>query len=91
MPVLRQASADHEKKLLHADADPLRALGPAFETHPAELEGDAAVERDDDPVGAGVRDAGHERAQGRRGRREDPRVVQRLAVEATALGQRVDR
>lgn len=35
---LRQASADHEEKLFHADADPLRALGPAFETHPAELE-----------------------------------------------------
>lgn len=28
----------HEQKLLHADADPLRALGPAHETHPVELQ-----------------------------------------------------
>lgn len=39
----------HDARLLHADADPLRALGPASETHPAELE--AAMERLD---GAGV-------------------------------------
>lgn len=49
LPTLGQAWADREKKLLHADADPLRALGPAYETHPAELE--AAMERLD---GAGV-------------------------------------
>lgn len=48
-PALRQGAADHERKLLHADADPLRALGPAFETHPAEFQ--AAMERLD---GAGV-------------------------------------
>ena len=36
-------------RFLHADADPLRALGPASETHPAELE--AAMEMLD---GAGV-------------------------------------
>jgi hypothetical protein len=33
-----EASDDSENKLLHADADPLRAFGPASETHPAELE-----------------------------------------------------
>jgi hypothetical protein len=49
LPALRQAWADHEKKLLHADADPLRVLGPAYETHPAELQ--AAMVR---LVGAGV-------------------------------------
>lgn len=38
-----------DARFLHADADPLRALGPASETHPAELE--AALERLD---GAGV-------------------------------------
>jgi hypothetical protein len=38
-----------DARFLHADADPLRALGPASETHPAELE--AAMERLD---GAGV-------------------------------------
>lgn len=38
LPALQEASADHEEKLFHADADPLRVLGPAFETHPAELE-----------------------------------------------------
>jgi hypothetical protein len=32
-----------DARFLHADADPLRALGPASETHPAELE--AAMER----------------------------------------------
>jgi hypothetical protein len=37
-PALRQARADHEKTLLHADADPLRAFGSAFETHPAEFQ-----------------------------------------------------
>ena len=46
LPELRQGSADHEKKMLHADADPLRELGPAFETHPTELQ--AAMERLDD-------------------------------------------
>lgn len=49
LPGLRQVSADHKKELLHADADPLRAFGPALETHPAEL--DAAMARLD---GAGV-------------------------------------
>lgn len=34
----RPASADHETKLLHADADPLRTFGPASETHPDELQ-----------------------------------------------------
>lgn len=46
LPTLGQAWADHEKELLHADADPLRAFGPAYETHPAELQ--AAMERLDD-------------------------------------------
>jgi hypothetical protein len=46
LPAPVQASADSEKKLLHADADPLRAFGPASETHPAEL--DAAMRRLDD-------------------------------------------
>lgn len=49
LPTSLQASADHEKNLLHADADPLRSLGPAFETHPAEHQ--AAMARLD---GAGV-------------------------------------
>jgi hypothetical protein len=49
LPAPVQAWADSEKKLLHADADPLRAFGPASETHPAEL--DAAMRRLD---GAGV-------------------------------------
>ena len=49
LPAPVQASADAGKKLLHADADPLRAFGPASETHPAEL--DAAMRRLD---GAGV-------------------------------------
>jgi hypothetical protein len=49
LPAPVQASADSEKKLLHADADPLRAFGPASETHPAEL--DAAMRWLD---GAGV-------------------------------------
>lgn len=35
---LRQAGPGHEQSLLHADADPLRAFGPASETHPAELQ-----------------------------------------------------
>jgi hypothetical protein len=48
-PVAAQASMDSETKLLHADADPLRALGTASETHPAELE--SAMARLD---GAGV-------------------------------------
>jgi hypothetical protein len=39
----------HEARFEHADADPLRSLGSASETHPAELE--AAMERLD---GAGV-------------------------------------
>jgi hypothetical protein len=38
LPALRQGWADHDKTLLHADADPLRAFGPASETHPAELQ-----------------------------------------------------
>ena len=38
LQALRQAWADHEKTLLHADADPLRAFGPASETHPAEFQ-----------------------------------------------------
>jgi hypothetical protein len=33
-----EASENSDTKLLHADADPLRAFGPASETHPAELE-----------------------------------------------------
>lgn len=37
-PALVEASENSETKLLHADADPLRAFGPASETHPAELE-----------------------------------------------------
>jgi hypothetical protein len=41
--------ATDDARFLHADADPLRALGPASETHPAEFE--AAMERLD---GAGV-------------------------------------
>lgn len=49
LPPWRQAWSDHEERLLHADADPLRALGSAFETHPAELQ--AAMARLD---GAGV-------------------------------------
>jgi hypothetical protein len=49
LPAPVQASADSDKKLLHADADPLRAFGPASETHPAEL--DATMRRLD---GAGV-------------------------------------
>jgi hypothetical protein len=28
----------HEQKFLHADADPLRTLGPSHETHPVELQ-----------------------------------------------------
>jgi hypothetical protein len=44
-----EASDNSEYKLLHADADPLRAFGPASETHPAELE--AAMSRLD---GAGA-------------------------------------
>jgi hypothetical protein len=46
LPTLGQAWADHEKELLHANADPLRAFGPAYETHPAELQ--AAMARLDD-------------------------------------------
>ena len=38
LPALQQAGPDHEKALLHPDADPLRAFGPASETHPAELQ-----------------------------------------------------
>jgi hypothetical protein len=49
LPALVQAPVVSEKKFLHADADPLRALGPASETHPAEVE--AAMARLD---GAGV-------------------------------------
>jgi hypothetical protein len=49
LPALVEASENSETKLLHADADPLRAFGPASETHPAELE--AAVARLD---GAGA-------------------------------------
>ena len=37
-PASGHSSADHAERLFHADADPLRALGPALETHPAELE-----------------------------------------------------
>ena len=44
-----EASENSEITLLHADADPLRAFGPASETHPAELE--AAMARLD---GAGA-------------------------------------
>ena len=33
-----EASDNSGCKFLHADADPLRAFGPASETHPAELE-----------------------------------------------------
>lgn len=49
LPTLVEASENSEFKLLHADADPLRAFGPASETHPAELE--AAMARLD---GAGA-------------------------------------
>jgi hypothetical protein len=35
---LRKTLVQHEQKLLHADADPLRAFGPAHETHPVELQ-----------------------------------------------------
>jgi len=38
LPASPQSWADHETKLLHPDADPLRAFGPAFETHPGELQ-----------------------------------------------------
>lgn len=38
LSALSRDSAGPEKKLLHADADPLRAFGPASETHPAELQ-----------------------------------------------------
>jgi hypothetical protein len=38
-----KTSENSETKLLHADADPLRAFGPASETHPAEFE--AAMSR----------------------------------------------
>jgi hypothetical protein len=51
LPASMYASADSEKKLLHADADPLRAFSPASETHPAEL--DTAMRRLDD-AGVGV-------------------------------------
>lgn len=34
----RQTWTDHGENWLHADADPLRAFGPASETHPAELQ-----------------------------------------------------
>jgi hypothetical protein len=44
-----EVSGDSEAKLLHADADPLRAFGPASDTHPAEFE--AAMARLD---GAGA-------------------------------------
>ncbi|HEY0934638.1 MAG TPA: hypothetical protein VGD91_12950, partial [Trebonia sp.] len=37
LPASPQFSADSDLRLLHADADPLRALGPASETHPDEL------------------------------------------------------
>jgi hypothetical protein len=43
LPALVQAPVDPEKKFLHADADPLRAFGPASETHPADFE--AAIAR----------------------------------------------
>jgi hypothetical protein len=51
LPALVEASENSENKFLHADADPLRAFGPASETHPAELE--AAMARLD---GAGAED-----------------------------------
>jgi hypothetical protein len=38
LPGLPHSSADQEKSSPHADADPLRAFGPASETHPAELQ-----------------------------------------------------
>lgn len=41
-PETADPTAD-DARFLHADADPLRALGPASETHPAEFE--AAMER----------------------------------------------